>query len=69
MQEYYLINVPGKRGYSFMVRTELTDSDDIIQKALDLDLFDDVDDAEICNVSDADENDQKFFNDFYDLDE
>lgn len=52
-----------------MVRTELTESDDIIQKALDLDLFDDVDDAEICNVSEADENDQKFFKDFYDLDE
>ena len=67
---YFLVNVPGKYGYSFMVRTEMTEDDeeDILDACLEQDLFNDEEDRDVASISEADEDDQKFFDDFYDID-
>ena len=73
---YYLINVLGKNGYSFMVATKENndervnngDYDDIISKAYDKGLFADADDAECCTITVADETEQKFFGEYTAID-
>lgn len=68
---YFLVNVPGKYGYSFMVRTEMTEDDEdaILDACLEQDLFDDEEDRDEASISIADEHDQQFFEDFYDIDD
>lgn len=69
---YYLVNVLGKDGYSFMVEID-EDMDEavkcgdyynIIEIAYKAELFNDEDDAYQCNVSIADDNDIKHFSVF-----
>lgn len=43
---YFIINVTGKHGYSFMVCGEFADEYDAIEHAASADLFDDVNDIE-----------------------
>ena len=59
--QHYLINVPGKKGYSFMVCGKFSD-EEAIDRALAADLFnyeDDADYAEVDNL--VDESDIKHF--------
>lgn len=67
-EKFYLVNVPGKHGYSFMVNTALEDESDILEKCFEKDLFNDKEDATYASVSEADEYDQEFFEQFYYLD-
>lgn len=60
-QEYYLINVIGKHGYSFVVHGYIKHEEDAIQQALDNDLFHDADDAEQAMAEVASEDDIKHF--------
>ena len=39
--KFYLVNVPGKHGYSFMVNTALEDESDILTKCSEKELFND----------------------------
>lgn len=72
---YYIINVLGKDGYSFMVSIEedkdeavkCGDYEDIIEAAANADLFNDVDDAYQCNVAVSDDQDIKHFKDVTDI--
>lgn len=65
---FYLVNVPGKNGYSFMVKTTMEDESDILEKCSELDLFNDEEDAAYASVSEADEYDQEHFKEFNYLD-
>ena len=67
-EKFYLVNVPGKHGYSFMVNTALEDETDILEKCFEKDLFNDKEDATYASVSEADEHDQEFFKQFIYLD-
>ena len=62
------MNVPGKYGYSFMVNTALEDESDILTKCSEKELFNDDEDANYASVSEADEYDQEFFEQFVYLD-
>ena len=65
---FYLVNVPGNHGYSFMVKTVLEDESDILEKCSELDLFNDEEDAAYASVSEADKYDQEHFKEFNYLD-
>ena len=67
-EKFYLVNVPGKYGYSFMVKTALEGESDILEKCSEKELFNDEDDVTYASVSEADEHDQEFFEQFYYLD-
>lgn len=67
-ENFYLVNVPGKNGYSFMVKTTLEDEFDILEKCSELDLFNDEEDAIYASVSEADKYDQEHFKEFKCLD-
>ena len=67
-ENFYLVNVPGKNGYSFMVKTTLEDEFDILEKCSELDLFNDEEDAIYASVSEADKYDQEHFKEFKYLD-
>ena len=66
--KFYLVNVPGQHGYSFMVKTVLEDESDILTKCFEMNLFNDEDDVNYASVSEADEYDQEHFNEFNCLD-
>ena len=65
---FYLVNVPGKHGYSFMVKTALEDESDILTKCSEKELFNDDEDVNYASVSEADEYAQEFFKEFIYLD-
>ena len=67
-ENFYLVNVPGKHGYSFMVKTILEDESDILEKCSELDLFNDEDDVTYASVSEADKYDREHFKEFNYLD-
>ena len=67
-EKFYLVNVPGKHGYSFMVKTILEDESDILEKCSELDLFNDEEDAIYASVSEADKYAQELFKEFNYLD-
>lgn len=67
-EKFYLVNVPGKHGYSFMVKTSLEDESDILEKCSEKELFNDDEDVNYASVSEADEYDQEFFKEFIYLD-
>ena len=67
-EKFYLVNVPGKYGYSFMVNTALEDESDILTKCFEMNLFNDEDDVNYASVSEADEYDQEHFKEFNYLD-
>lgn len=67
-ENFYLVNVPGKHGYSFMVKTTLEDEFDILEKCSELDLFNDEDDVTYASVSEADKYAQELFKEFNYLD-
>jgi hypothetical protein len=58
----YLVNVSGKKGYSFCVKTgsEMTE-DNIIEACVSLDLFSDSEDADYASVEPATEYDVRHF--------
>jgi len=64
MKEYWLINVPGKYGYSLLVNTEASCVEEAIEIAMDADLFDDSEDAKYAYGEVADESTIKHFNSF-----
>lgn len=66
--KFYLVNVPGKHGYSFMVKTILEDESDILTKCYEMELFNDEDDVTYASVSEADKYDQEHFKEFNYLD-
>ena len=61
---FYLVNVPGKHGYSFMVKTVLEDESDILEKCSEMKLFNDEEDVFRASVSEADKYDQEHFKEF-----
>ena len=65
---FYLVNVPGKYGYSSMVNTALEDQSHILTKCSEKELFNDDEDVNYASVSEADEYDQEFFKEFIYLD-
>ena len=65
---FYLVNVRGRHGYSFMVNTALEDESDILTKCSEKELFNDDEDVNYASVSEADEYDQEFFEQFVYLD-
>ena len=65
---FYLVNVPGRHGYSFMVNTALEDESDILEKCSELDLFNDEEDAIYASVSEADKYAHELFKEFNYLD-
>ena len=65
---FYLVNVPGKYGYSFMVNTALEDESDILSKCYEMELFNYEEDVTYASVSEADEYDQEHFKEFNYLD-
>ena len=67
-EKFYLVNVPGKHGYSFMVNTALEDESDILTKCSEKELFNDEEDVNYASVSEADECDQEIFKEFIYLD-
>ena len=67
-EKFYLVNVPGKYGYSFMVNTALEDELDILTKCSEKELFNDEEDVNYASVSEADECDQEIFKEFIYLD-
>lgn len=67
-RKFYLVNVPGQHGYSFMVKTVLEDELDILTKCFEMNLFNDEDDVNYASVSEADEYDQEHFKEFNYLD-
>lgn len=67
-EKFYLVNVPGKYGYSFMVNTALEDESDILTKCSEKELFNDDEDVNYASVSEADEYDQEIFEQFVYLD-
>lgn len=66
--KFYLVNVSGKNGYSFMVKTEMEDESDILEKCSELDLFDCEEDVNYAFVSEADKYDQDHFKEYNYLD-
>lgn len=60
-KKYWLINVAGKHGYSFVVCGELEDADVAIDAALEAELFNYEEDAYYATAEEADENDIKQF--------
>lgn len=66
--KFYLVNVSGKNGYSFMVKTEMEDESDILEKCSELDLFDCEEDSNYAFVSEADKYDQEHFKEYNYLD-
>ena len=67
-EKFYLVNVPGKHGYSFMVNTALEDELDILTKCSEKELFNDEEDVNYASVSEADKHDQEHFKEFKYLD-
>ena len=67
-EKFYLVNVPGQHGYSFMVKTVMEDESDILTKCFEMNLFNDEDDVNYASVSEADEYDQEHFKEFNYLD-
>ena len=65
---FYLVNVPGKYGYSFMVNTALEDESDILTKCSEKELFNDDEDVNYASVSEADKYDREHFKEFNYLD-
>ena len=63
-KKYWLINVLGKDGYSFMVSGELENEDIALDAAFQADLFESRDDADSAIADEADENDIKQFNEW-----
>lgn len=49
---YYIINVPGKHGYSFMVCGEFSDDYDAIEHAANAGLFEDENDIDYATADD-----------------
>lgn len=66
--KFYLVNVPGQHGYSFMVKTILEYESDILTKCFEMNLFNDEDDVTYASVSEADKYDQEHFKEFKYLD-
>lgn len=66
--KFYLVNVSGKHGYSFMVKTILEDESDILTKCSEMELFNDEEDVTYASVSEADKYDQEHFKEFKYLD-
>lgn len=62
--KFYLVNVPGNHGYSFMIKTVLEDESDILERCSELDLFNDEEDVTYASVSEADEYDLEHFNEY-----
>ena len=59
---YFIINVPGKHGYSFMVCGEFNNEDDAIEHAASAGLFEDEMDIDYAEADDlVDEYDIKSF--------
>lgn len=56
-KNYYLLNVPGKHGYSFMVLCDAKDEEEAISMAADAELFQDHEDADYCIAEEASESD------------
>ena len=52
MKKIYSVNVPGHNGYSFAVKGEGLQEDEVIDVALEQDLFEDEDDADYAIVED-----------------
>ena len=61
MKKYWLINVSGTDGYSFMVRCKADSSDDVISMASEAGLFNDEEDTKEASCEEADEEDIKHF--------
>ena len=70
---YFMVNVPGKYGYSFMVTTENDNMSEleILNACLAKDLFEEATDFEIAEINrDVFEDDIEHFKDFtYNIDE
>lgn len=56
-KNYYLLNVPGKHGYSFMVLCDAKDEEEAVSMAADAELFQDLEDADYCIAEEASESD------------
>lgn len=56
-KNYYLLNVPGKHGYSFMVLCDAKDEEEAVSMAADAELFKDPEDADYCIAEEASESD------------
>ena len=52
MKKVFSVNVLGRNGYSFAVKCDATSTDEVVELALDNDLFDDPEDADCCVVED-----------------
>ena len=52
MKKVFSVNVLGRNGYSFAVKCDATSADEVVELALDNDLFDDPEDSYYCFVED-----------------
>ena len=68
-KNYYLLNVPGKHGYSFMVLCDAKDEEEAISMAADAELFQDPEDADYCIAEEASESDIMHFAKFDNINE
>ena len=59
------MNVSGKHGYSFMVKTIFKDESDILRMCSEMRLFDDEEDVNYASVSEADKHDLEHFDYFF----
>ena len=63
-KKYFLINVTGRNGYSFMVFCGAKDEEEAIELAAEENLFDDDEDAEYATCEEASEYDIDHFKKF-----
>ena len=68
-KNYYLLNVPGKHGYSFMLLCDAKDEEEAISMAADAELFQDPEDADYCIAEEASESDIMHFMKFDSINE
>lgn len=61
MKKYFLINVLGKHGYSFMVHAAVKDEDEAIELAAENGLFEAEGDADYATAEEASDYDVKHF--------
>lgn len=61
---YFLINVLGKDGYSFLVHGDFDSDEQAIDNAFEAGLFNDKADADCAIAEEADDNDIKQFTDW-----
>lgn len=64
MKKYWLINVIGVVGYSFVVHCGAQTAEEVIDIARDADLFIDYDDWKIASAEEADDDTIKHFNEW-----